>query len=451
MEECVIFLGIHVNFLTFFFKRNEYVFYRGCYPKFIKSEEETDMVNKYLEEAESSYTMSTVMEEAQRCLLCLDAPCSAACPAKTDPAKFIRSVRFRNVKGAAETIRENNALGAICALVCPTEKYCEKGCARSGIDTPINIGGIQKYVTDFERLTEMEILTKGDPNGKKVAIIGSGPSGLQAAASLLQLGYDVCVYEKNSQAGGYLRYGIPEYRLPDAIVNYEILRIAHLGAEFIYNTIIGKDISMEELKDRYDGVIIAVGASEAKELPMFEGNPFVETAVSFLACARTNKGEIEVPKNALVIGGGDVAMDVVTSLKLLGVPHVTDVAYEEFSEFLASDKELAGAQKQGVTIIDGYYPESVEGNKVTFKHRRLNNELCIEAERIILAVGQKVNATGLGIEIEKNQVLTNGYHTDNKHVFVTGDIAHGDKTVVWAVQKGKEVAEVLHMSLGGNN
>lgn len=409
------------------------------------------MNNKYLEEIEPSYSMLTIMEEAERCLLCLDAPCSKACPAGTDPAAFIRSVRFRNFKGAAETIRENNALGAVCALVCPTEKYCEMGCARSQIDKPINIGGIQKFVTDFEQQTEMEILKKGESNGKKIAIIGSGPSGLQSAASLLQLGYDVTIYEKSEQAGGYLRYGIPEYRLPNAIVNYEILRIANLGAEFIFNTTIGDDITIDELKEQYDAVIVAIGASQGKIIDLFEGNSACETAVSFLSRARDNQGAIDLPNDALVIGGGDVAMDVVTSLKLLGVERVTDVVYEEFCEFKASKKELEGAQNQGVTIINGYYPVAVDGNRVTFKHRHLNNELAVEAEKIILAVGQEVDAKNLNIEIKNNQVLTPGFKTDDKKVFVTGDIVHGDMTVVWAVKKGKEVAAEIHEFLGGNN
>lgn len=408
------------------------------------------MTKKFEEEIAQAYTINTVMEEAQRCLLCLDAPCSKSCPAGTDPAKFIRSVRFRNLKGAAETIRENNALGSICARVCPTEKYCQQGCSRCGIDRPIDIGGIQKFVTDFEQEANMEILEKGQPNGKNVAIIGSGPSGLQAAASLLNLGFGVDIYEKNSKAGGYLRYGIPEYRLPNAIVDNEIARIVKLGAQFNYNTTVGKDITMDDLKSKYDAVLVAIGASEAKTLPMFEGNANVETAVSFLADVKENKGNVKLPQNILVIGGGDVAMDVVTTLKLLGVKNVTNVVYEEFSEFLASKKELEAAHAQGVSIIDGYAPEKVESNTVTFKHRHIDSEIKITVDKIILAVGQKVNADTLGLNIVKNEVGFDGYKSGDSKVFVTGDIAHGDKTVVWAVRKGKEAAEEINKSLGGN-
>lgn len=408
------------------------------------------MTKKYQTEA-PGYTMTTVMEEAARCLLCHDAPCSQACPAHTDPAKFIRSVRFRNIKGAAETIRENNALGAICARVCPTEKYCELACSRSGIDVPIDIGGIQRYVTDFEQAADMHILKKGNSNGMNVAIIGSGPSGLQAAVTLLEKGYGVDLYERQAKAGGYLTYGIPEYRLPSNIVDYEIKRITDMGANIHLNTTIGEDITMDQLKADNDAVIVAIGASESKVLPMFENNDAVETAVSFLARTKDAQGNIDLPKDAIVIGGGDVAMDVVTTLKKLGVKHVTDAAYEEFDEFRASKKELAGAEAEGVTILDGYIPDSVDGHTVTFKHRHMNSKLTIEADKIILAIGQTVNANNLGIRLEHGESPSAGYKTRDEKVFITGDIAQGDKTVVYAVQKGKEVADEIDSILGGNH
>lgn len=410
------------------------------------------MTSKYNQEPKG-YTMSTVMQEAARCLLCEDAPCSKACPAHTNPAKFIRSVRFRNVKGAAETIRENNALGAICARVCPTERYCEKACTRAKIDGPIDISGIQRYVTDMERKENMQILHAGKDNGMSVAIIGSGPAGLQAATTLRQKGYAVDIYEKQAKAGGYLTYGIPEYRLPEEIVDYEVQRIVNLGAKINYNVTVGKDITMDELKAKYNAVIVAIGASAAKTIPMFEHNICTESAISFLARAKENKGNIDVPDNVLVIGGGDVAMDVVTTLKKLNVPHVTDVVYEEFDEFRASKKELAGAQKAGVTIIDGYEPKEVHQNRATFKHRKIDSELTITADKIILAVGQKVDADGLDIDIQHNEIPFREarYHTKDPKVFATGDIVDGDKTVVVAVQKGKEVAEEIDRVLGGQN
>ena len=172
------------------------------------------MSKKHFDEEAVCFAPLLAMEEASSCLLCLDAPCSQSCPAGTDPARLIRSIRFRNDKGAAKTIRTNNPLGAICASACPTERYCQLGCTRSCIDKPIDIAKLQRYATDLENSLGLRFLTAREPNGKEVAIIGSGPSGLTASAILAQKGYRVVIFEKESMPGGYLRYGIPEYRLP---------------------------------------------------------------------------------------------------------------------------------------------------------------------------------------------------------------------------------------------
>lgn len=405
------------------------------------------MTGDYKKELKPAYTMLTIMEEAGRCLLCYDAPCTKSCPAGTDPAKFIRSVRFRNFKGAAETIRENNALGAVCARVCPTERYCEEACSRCGIDKPIDIAGIQRFVTDFEEKAGMKILEKGAANGKKIGIVGSGPSALQAAASLLAKGYEVDIFEKDAYAGGFLRTGIPEYRLPNRIVDVEVKRIADLGAKFNYNVNVDK-AKLDELKAKYDAVLVAVGASEPGTLDMFAGNSYAVPAVSFLKEVKDKQGEVALPDSALVIGGGDSAMDAAATLKILGVSSVTCVTRKELSDFRASKEELETARQLGVTIIDGYAPLSVEGNTVVFKHRRLDNELKLKADKIILAVGQHTTADKLGIAVAKNEVGFDGYQADGK-VFVTGDIAKGDKTVVYAVRKGKEAAAAIDSYLGG--
>ena len=401
------------------------------------------MSEKYMKEYEAGFNPRLVMEEASRCLLCHDAPCSKACPAGTDPAKFIRSVRFRNFKGAAETVRINNVLGAICARVCPTERYCQQGCSRSGIDKPIDIGRIQRFVTDFEASMKMEILEKKAPNGKKVAVIGSGPAGLSVAANLAMEGYSVKVFEKEAKAGGYLRYGIPEYRLPTSVVDSEIKRIEKLGVEIVLNS---KVEDVEKLKKEYDAVVVACGHSQGKMLPMFAGHRFVKTAVNFLHDVKKKKGNVKVPEHVLVIGGGDVAMDTVTSLKLMGVKQVTDVVYETFEEFKASKKELQGAQAEGVSIIDGYIPVSLKGKTVRFTHRFVPAELKVKADLIILAVGQYTEAGLLGYEVNKLQEVINA----KPNVFVCGDVAPGgEKTVVYAVRSAKEVAYAVKKYLGG--
>lgn len=409
------------------------------------------MDSNYKKDFEPGFSPLNVCEEAARCLLCHDAPCSKACPAGTNPDKFIRSVRFRNFKGAAETIRENNALGAICARVCPTERYCQKGCSRSGIDKPIDIGRIQRYVTDFEEANKMKILEKGKSNGKSIGLVGSGPAALQAAVSFVKLGYDVDVYEKEKVLGGMLRL-IPEYRLPNRVVDTEIKRIEELGVKFHTGCEVGKDISLDELKKKHDAVVLAPGYSRGKMLPAFEGNKNVVLAVDLLREVKAKGGAVKVPNNVLVVGGGDVSMDVVTTLKLLGVDHVTDVVYEQFKEFKASRKELEGAQKMGVTIIDGYVPTKVEGNVVTFAHREIKAEIKVEADLIVLAVGQYPEVEGLGLELVKGEVNEGRpYFTKDPKVFVCGDIAHSayDKSVVGCVRTGKEVALYVHAALGG--
>lgn len=403
------------------------------------------MSKNYLEEYDAAFTPKLVMEEASRCLLCHDAPCSKSCPAGTDPAKFIRSVRFKNFKGAAETVRINNILGSICARVCPTERYCQQGCSRSGIDKPIDIGRIQRYITDFEDSLKMDILEKKPLNGKKVAVVGSGPAGLASAGYLALEGFEVTVFEKEAKAGGYLRYGIPEYRLPSEVVDKEIKRIQKLGVKIECGHLVEE---LESLKKEYDAVVVASGHNKGKVLPIFAGKRFVKTAVDFLHNAKKKKGNIKLPENVLVIGGGDVAMDTVTTLKLLGVPHVTDVVYETFAEFKASKKELIGSQEQGVTIIDGYIPVSLKGKTVKFQHRFIPSELKIKADLIILAVGQYTEAGLLGLEVKKTQEVEETANRVKDNLFVAGDIAHGEKTVVYAVRSGKEVTYAIKKFLG---
>ncbi len=391
------------------------------------------MGKAHFEEENVGFTPLLAMEEASRCLLCLDAPCSKMCPAGTDPAKFIRSIRFKNVKGAAKTIRLNNPLGAVCARVCPTEHYCQAGCSRSDIDKPIDIARLQRYATDLESALDMKIYAKAAPNGKKVAIVGSGPAGLSAAATLAQKGYAVRIYEKEAKAGGYLRFGIPEYRLPEAILDKEIKRILSLGVELSLNAPVE---SLESLRKEYDAVIVSDGFSKGKVLPLFEGNKKAITAVEFLKKVRTRP--VKVPEHVLIIGGGDVAMDVASTCKKLGVKQVTDVVYETYPEFKASKSELELARKENVSIYDGFVPVScLRGGQVTFKHRFNDIQVKLKADLIVLAVGQERAEGGLGEP------------KDREGVYYAGDVSEGDKTVVYAVRTGKEAAAKVQKYLGG--
>lgn len=394
-----------------------------------------------------AYTPLTAMEEASRCLLCEDAPCSADCPAGTDPGRFIRSIRFLNDEGAAATILANNALGDVCARVCPTERYCERRCTRAEVDRPIDIKGLQRYATDFATALSMEVLEAGPDTGRSVAVVGSGPGALQAAATLRRMGHAVDVYERDTVAGGMLAHGIPAYRLPDDVVASAVTRIERLGATVRTGVRVGTGcaVTCQGLLENHDALLLDVGLSAGKMLPIFEGDPSVELAVDFLARVRAAKGEVTVPDNVLVIGGGDVAMDVSTTLRRLGAHTVTDVVWEESDAFLASEEELAGAREAGVTLVDGYAPVAADGGAVTFRHRVIDAELTVKADLVVLAVGQRADVRGLDVELELdgNEVAGGGPATSVPRVFVTGDLMAGDKTVVWAVRKGKIAAAAI--------
>jgi len=401
---------------------------------------ETPMGKTHFNEEMAGFTPVLAMEEASRCLLCLDAPCSKCCPAGTDPAKFIRSIRFKNDKGAAKTIRLNNPLGGICARVCPTERYCQQGCSRSGIDKPIDIARLQAYATEVEDALGLRFLSKGEPNGKSVAIIGSGPGGLTAAAMLVQKGYSVVIYEKQARPGGYLRHGIPEYRLPTPVLNREIARIEELGVKIRCKEEV---TDLEKLRKKYDAVLLGMGYAGAKMLPMFEGHSRVITAVDFLKKTKTRIGKLI--NHVLCIGGGDVAMDVCATCKKLGVAQVTDVVYETFDEFKASKAERELVQSLGVSIYDGFVPVSVgRGGVVTFKHRKYESTVKVKADLIILAIGQAYVPGQLGIKMKNGKLgaLPEG-------VFAVGDLITEEKTVVHAVASGKRAAEEVDAYLGG--
>jgi len=394
---------------------------------------------KYLEEYKKILTPNLAIEEASRCLLCYDAPCSSACPSGTDPAKFIRSLRFRNLKGAVETIRANNPLGGICARVCPYNNYCEGACSRSGIDKPIRIGELQRYLTDYEQSIEMKVLDKVELNKEKVAIIGSGPSGLSAAADLAQKGYNVTIFEEKQVPGGWLSYGIPPQRLPQDVVENEINYIRELGVEFKTNTRIGDQITLDDLRaEGYKAFLVACGMQRSKSIEIndldLEG---VVNGILFLGDAKTKEGNIKVGNNVIVIGGGDVAMDCAATAKLLGAKDVKIVYRRTIEEMPASIEERKHIQESlKIPIFTGFRPAEFVGKsgKVTgFKAEGMYDEskIDLKADMIIVAIGQKAD------DIKK--IIDN----ELPDVFVAGDIVEKDKTVVQAVASGKLAAKEI--------
>lgn len=373
-----------------------------------------------------------IREEASRCLLCHDAPCSKACPAGTNPAKFIRSLRFENPKGAIETIKENNILGGVCSKVCPSKAYCEGACSRVSLNTPIKIKMIQEYLMELDKTLNVPILRERKHVDKKVGVVGSGPAGLAASVELLKEGYDVTVYERDEKLGGYLTYGIPSDRLSQELVDYEINQIKELGVEFKNNTKVEKPQNL--LKEGFDAVIWACGLHKGKTLNMDGMNlENVEVGVDYLRKVKEEPQNVYVGKNVIVVGGGDVAMDVARTAKLRGADNVNILYRRTENEMPAYIDEKVETKEAGVNMYVKFKPVSIEGNskveKATFESLGNDTNITMKCDQYILAISQ---------ESEENvDVLVDS----SKGIFAAGDVVSSEKTVVYAIKSGKEVAK----------
>ena len=400
----------------------------------------------YTAEAVAGFTHRTALEEAARCLLCHDAPCSKGCPAGTDPAKFIRSIRFRNVRGAAETIRENNISGGSCARVCPYDRLCEEACSRCGIDRPIEIGKLQRYAIEAEEVFGMKTLVAGEAKPGKVACIGAGPASLAAAAELRKAGYEVTIFEKEEKAGGMLTYGIVPSRLPQRVIDHDIAQVEGLGVKFEFN----KDVKADDVNE-YDAVFVGAGLWGAN-LPEIDETDLdgVYSAVDFLKEARTKKEAFDPGKKVIVVGGGDVAVDCAVTAKLLGAEDVKIVYRRTLEEAPGNINEFHYALSLGIGITTGMAPAAINGSgKVeTVEFTGFRDEaakLALSADAIVFATGQTpedmteiapVKVTGKGT-IEAPEGKAGG------KFFAAGDIVNGGKTVVEAVAAGKEAADAI--------
>ena len=374
-----------------------------------------------------------VNEEVSRCLLCHDAPCSKACPAQTNPAKFIRSLRFENPKGAIETIKTNNVLGGICSKVCPSKNYCENACSRVNLNTPIKIKMIQEYLMELDKTLNVPLLReKRKYSNKKVAIVGSGPAGLAASVELIKEGYYVTVYERDEKLGGYLSYGIPSDRLSQELVDYEINQIKDLGVNFKNNTNV--ENPQDLLNEGFDAVILSCGLHKGKTLDI-EGLDLenVEIGVDYLRKLKEDPKNLYVGKNVIVIGGGDVAMDVARAAKLRGADNVNILYRRGENEMPAYIDEKIETKQSGVNIYVKFKPVSIEGNlkveKATFESLGNDTTITMKCDQYILAISQ---------ESETNiDDLVNF----EKGIFAAGDVVSENKTVVYAIKSGKEVAK----------
>lgn len=408
----------------------------------------------YLTESGKYFTQEEAISEAKRCLLCDEAYCSKSCPIGVDPKNIVKLVADGNLDEAVKTIREKNPLAAICARVCPYETYCVGGCKNTNLEEPIMIPYIEKFLTEYEKdnyWKSEKSKSEVKCNGKKVAIIGAGPSGLTASAMLARDGYDVTVIEAREEVGGWLSYGIPPHRLPKHAIKQDVEYIESLGVKFRTNTMVGKDITLDDLrKEGFEAFLLSCGLSKGRVLNIkgseYEG---VMSAVSFLAEAKSKDGHVNVGKSAVVIGGGDVAMDCGTTAKLIGYDKVRVVVRNGLEEMTASKKELNYLRFVNVPIFDHFDSVEIlgdENNKacaIKFKGTNDNSDLLIEADTIIFAVGQMADGIKdiAPVELDKRGcVITDNFRTSIEDVFATGDIIQGQKTACYATALGKQVA-----------
>lgn len=408
----------------------------------------------YLTESGKYFTKEETISEAKRCLLCNEEYCNNNCPIEVNPKYIIKLVASDEIEKAIQTIREKNPLAAICSRVCPYETYCVGACKNSKLERPIMIPYIEKFLTEYEKNVNYKDKNKEQFKGKKIAIIGSGPSGLAASAMLARNGYDVTVIEARECVGGWLSYGIPPHRLPKHVIKQDVDYIKNLGVKFRTNTTVGKDITLDELREEgFEAFLLSTGLNKGRILKIkgseYEG---VVSAVDFLADAKSHDGHITAGKSAVIIGGGDVAMDCGTTAKLIGYEKVRVVVRASIEEMTASKKELNYLQFVNVPIFDHFDSVEILGNeenKVTgikFKGTDDNSDLTIDADTIIFAVGQMSDGiTNIAqVELDKRgTVITENFRTNIDDVFATGDIIQGQKTACFAISLGKKVAKVI--------
>ena len=443
-------------------------------------EQDPNVRNKNFEEVTLGYTEEMAMEEAARCLNCKHKPCVSGCPVNVRIPEFIQKVAEGEFAQAYEIITSTNALPAICGRVCPQESQCEGKCVRGIKGEPVAIGRLERFVADWNMKHSAEKLQKPAANGNKVAVVGAGPSGLSCAGDLARKGYEVTVFEAFHKAGGVLVYGIPEFRLPKAIVQKEIDKLMELGVKIETNMVIGKVLSVDELFEMgYQAVFIGSGAG----LPGFLGIPGeglvgVYSANEFLTRINLMKAyldEYDTPirpaKAVAVVGGGNVAMDAARSAKRLGAEHVYIVYRRSEEEMPARLEEIHHAKEEGIEFKLLTNPTQIfgdeEGNVVGMECLQMElgepdesgrrrpkavegSEFVLDVDAVIMSVGTSPNplirSTTEGLEANKRGCLIadeETMQTTREGVYAGGDAVTGAATVILAMGAGKKAAAAI--------
>lgn len=423
------------------------------------------------------FDMTQAVAEADRCLLCHDAPCSRGCPADTDPAAFIRKLRFRNLTGAVRTIKTNNILGGACGVLCPTARLCEKACSASGIDRPIQIGRIQRFLVEHGWERGFQVFEKSSPRPEKVAVVGSGPAGLSCAAELARNGFAVTVFEKRPEPGGVLRYGVVSSRFDASFLEKELEDIRRLGVQFQCRSPVEGPAAAERLlQEGYEAVFLGPGLWDAHRLredrPDIKG---VYASVDYLEALSGDRLEAMAAqicgRVVAVVGGGSVAMDCVTSAAQLGAADVYLVYRRSFGQMPAEEDERIEALRAGVHFlllqqpIDFAVDDAGRLKGLRLVRTRLGapdnsgrrtpetvhgSEWLLAADMVVEAIGnraEKGSSTWYPhVSVDRKQQVKVDPATGRTSVdgiFAGGDIVRGPSLVVNAVRDGKTAAAAI--------
>lgn len=443
---------------------------------------------KNFKEVALGYSEDTAVAEAKRCLQCKNSPCRQGCPVEINIPSFIGFTARRDFAGASKKLKEKNALPAVCGRVCPQESQCEKFCVLGKKYEPVGIGRIERFIADWELEKGVQVQDPAAPTGKKVAVVGSGPAGLTCAADLAKLGHRVTIFEALHVPGGVLMYGIPEFRLPKAVVQAEVDNLRKLGVEIKVNSVVGKFTTVDEIMSElgFDAVFIGTGAG----LPHFmripgENSCGVYSANEFLTRTNLMKAylfpeydtPIRVGRRVAVLGGGNVAMDSARTALRLGAEESWIIYRRSKNEMPARVEEVEHAREEGVRFEfltspvrilynDEYWVTGMEcircelgdpdesGRKrpVTIE----GSQFIMEFDTVVVAVGQgpnplvSKNTKGLECSRRGNIIADPNTGTTSKPgVFAGGDVVTGAATVILAMGAGRTAAKSIHSYLNG--
>lgn len=415
--------------------------------------------------------------EANRCLFCFDAPCIEACPTSINIPLFIKKVATDNAKGAAVTILESNIMGGSCARVCPVEELCEEACVRNTqSDQPVKIGQLQRYATDhlFAR-KDKQVFKRKAATGKKIAIVGAGPSGLACAHKLAQEGHNVVIFEARPKAGGLNEYGIAAYKVVDNFAQKEVDFVLSIGGIEIKNgQALGKQITLAQLRQEFDAVYLGMGMAGVNALGLeAESLKGVENAVDFIEKLRQAKDLTRLPvgRRVVVIGGGNTAIDIAIQAKKLGAEYVTLVYRRGADDMSATVHEQEFAQTEGVVIKHWAQPKKLLGHAghvtgIEFEYTQMDNNgklmgtgdtFTLPADMVFKAIGQTFVAAPLqeqGRDLlqltKKGRIAVNeDGQTSIAGVWAGGDCTEGQDLTVAAVEDGKRAAIAIDRALKG--